>query len=215
MPTKEHKKPTTKLTKAQLLEFIDMLYEEIDNKDEELLQKDEEIRQLQNTYEELIDEKNREILHLKGKIMSKDITLTSYKDKIGQPILSLGDDMEEMYPGEVRDMVLELIQKQLPSYQINSRGRMLLQYVVDSNPEIGERKKIKQELKQILQSADIVKNDTVRCLNELGIAVDVIGSGHRNLYFKKDPKHYSTISSTPSDVRSNQNSLQRLYQALF
>lgn len=203
--------PTTKLTKAQLVEFIELLYQEMDDQSAtyEVFEKE---------YEKMLEQKNQELLRLKGKIMSQDITLASYKEKVGIPIISGGEE-QDIYHGEQRDFIIDMMKRQLPNYDKNTRGYKILESLIKANPEVGTRRHMMDRSYEIFKSYANFK-DMPRIqqeLNEIGMTVEkcINGDSHYKIRFKNDDRCFVVISSTPSDNRTGRNCASNIYKTLF
>lgn len=202
--------PTTKLTKAQLVEFIDLLYQEMDDREATY-------EAFEKEYEQMLEQKNQELLRLKGKVISQDITLASYKEKVGIPIISCGEE-QDIYHGEQRDFVLELLKAQLPNYSKNTRAYQILNSIIKANPEIGVRRQMMDKAYDILRNYTSFKEmpRMQQDFNDIGmIAERCDGGSHYRIRFKDDDRYYVVVSCTPSDNRTGKNCASNISKTLF
>lgn len=162
---------------------------------------------LQET-EEQYDKVKSENLKLRGKIQSQEIYINSYKDRHGsKPIIVYGDE-DDVYSGEVKDLILRLVADKLASCDdVGSRQYVLLSDILEHNPKDGTRDEIRSFLfdffKKYRSFADLDKSE----LAEYGLEVRN-GGKHAYMYFKNNPNITTPISLTPSDGAHMQNLAQ-------
>ena len=207
---KKRNLPTEKLTKAQLIEFIQLLYQEMDERESTYMAFEKE-------YEKMLEQKNQEVLRLKGKVMSQDITLASYKEKVGIPIISAGEE-QDIYYGEQKDFIINLLKNQLPNYSKNTRGYHILESIIKANPEVGIRRQMMDRAYDILKNYTSFKEmpKMQQDFNSINMVIERCdGGSHFRIRFKDDDRYFVVVSCTPSDNRTGKNCASNISKTLF
>lgn len=155
-----------------------------------------EVQTLKDEVMELRIEKQK----LQGKVMSRDISITSIQDR---KLIIYGKE-KDLYPGEQRDIILEYLKEAMKSADIYTRKYAVLKSVIEANPENGTRSKMKEKLKEIFKDftgCSRISAQKARELKELGFELEF--KDHRaSLFLKKDNRYRVSVACTPSDNRS-------------
>lgn len=167
--------------KSELIEYIKLLESELDNANN------------------LIDKKNKELLNTKAKIISQDITLASYKDKVGIPLIVEGDE-RDIYDGEQKDFILDLIKDKMDISDKFSRSYKICESILNVNHKNGLREKIKSSISKLFKNFEGMSSDKISELNKLGISVSDC-SKHYKLYYTNDDRYSVHVSHTTSNAR--------------
>lgn len=200
------------MTKKELVEYVELLEEENKNLSEKLQQEAQIYQSLEKSYEEILDEKNREILSLKGKIISQDITLNSYKDKNGHPLIVKGEE-KELYPGEQKDLILYLIE-QYQGHDQMTRRYHICNSLLKANAKVGTRDIMQDNIKSALKDFTFMDKETTRLLEEANIKI-ISGRTHHKLTLNGDPRYRVSLSKTPSDIRTGPNAITECNRHFF
>lgn len=165
-----------------------------------------------------LDEIKSNNRQLRSKILSQNVMLNSCKDKTtSTPVLIQGIE-RDIYPGEQTDIILEILSDRIKNLDSFTRQYCVLKSILDANPEVGERTKIKQKLKNIFRSFTGYKNLTNAQnadLNELGFTYVPCNSGHSKLMFKNDDRFVVTMAGTPSDQSRSLNQVNDISRILL
>lgn len=165
-----------------------------------------------------LEETRANNMQLRSKIISQNVIFNSYKDKSNSiPVIIQGVE-QDIYPGEQKDIILEILSDKIKNLDSFTRQYCILRSILDANPEVGERTKIKQKLKNIFRSFTGYKNLTNSQnadLNELGFTYVPCNSGHSKLMFKNDDRFIVTMASTPSDHSRSLNQLNDISRILL
>lgn len=197
-----------------LMKENDILQEYVDkNKASE-----EEIHLYEQMLQESEEQYNKiksENLKLRGKIQSQEIYINSYKDRHGsKPILVYGDE-DDVYSGEIKDLVLRLVTDKMASCDdVSSRQYVLLSDILEHNPKDGTRDELRAFLFDFFKSYRGYTNIDTSELAEYGFEVKN-GGKHAYIYFKNNPTITSPISLTPSDGAHMQNLSQSIVAKLL
>ena len=181
---------------------------------EELLSTSDEVYQKEHIeFQQRIDELEEEnaslradLQNLNGKIISKDIMINSYKDRYGKAVIKEGVE-KDLYTGEQTDMIRELIEKQLPVLEKNSRRYCVFMSILEANPENGERKRKMKNVMQLFKGFSGFGK-----MNE-GMKKEFANNGfdfvetstHTKMYLRGEDRFFATLANTGSGIRSLNN----------
>lgn len=213
MKKQNRKQKTTKQEKVELMEYVELLEEKNKTLVEQLSHETMQYQQLEQMYEELLEEKNKEILNLKGKIISQDITLNSYKDKNGHPLIVKGEE-DDIYPGEQRDFILSLIETAQQSDEQYARRNHICQSLLKANKKNGTREYMQDKIYLALKDFKFMDERTIRLLEESNIRL-ISGRTHHKMTLNGDPRYRVSISKTPSDCRTGLNAISEINRHFF
>ena len=204
------------MDRDQLISYIKELQDSLQKEKVGRSQDEADFSALVREYEKEIDQKNREILKLKGKVISLDIGLTSYKDKIGVPIITEGEE-KDLYYGEQRDLILSILSQSINGLSKYSRRYHILTSILTSNCPKGERYKKLEGIKSVFSNYNGLSTTLISKLRNLGIIVRDDFKGHPILLLDTDTdgRYPVSISSTPSDGRSGSNIVSEFIRLLF
>lgn len=202
------------MSKEELLEYIDILETDLDREREKRRIEAEEYSALEDEYENIVQELNKELLNAKGKIISQEITLASYKDKVGVPIIVEGEE-KDLYKGEQKDFILNLVENAIHNYSKFTRSYRICEDILYSNKKIGEKEKILEVIQNVLKNYNGMTKDTISKLNSIGISVIDDAKGHYKLLFGQDDRYVVSISHSPSDSRCGLNAITDINKVMF
>lgn len=202
------------MSKEELLEYIDILETDLDKEREKRRIEAEEYSALEDEYENIVQELNKELLNAKGKIISQEITLASYKDKVGVPIIVEGEE-KDLYKGEQKDFILNLVENAIHNYSKFTRSYRICEDILNSNKKIGEKEKILEVIQNVLKNYNGMTKDTISKLNSVGISVIDDAKGHYKLLFGQDDRYVVSISHSPSDSRCGLNAITDINKVMF
>lgn len=200
-----------------LLKENDILYENINKveADNNQLRSDykyaEDMVELYTAENELLktelSELKQQMQQMRGKLISRDITINSYKDRERKPVIFEGTE-PDLYQGEQKDMILELIENRMSSLEPYMRQYAVFKSILDANPEVGTRKTIRRKLYEILsgnfKGYHYLSREQKEELEELGFTFKITNT-HARIIFHEDKRYSSTMAITASDVRAGQN----------
>ena len=163
----------------------------------------------------------RELASVKGALTAKTNALQAMSAGASNTSsVSFFTPERELYAGELSDVVLKVLKKELSTMQDNkikrSRKYHVLSSIVINNQLTGEDERITEELKVLLTGTGGSNLDgtTIKRLEEMGFTVDLKGV-HPKLIFKDDQRYVHFVASTSGDIRGGKNSLSEITRLLF
>jgi hypothetical protein len=145
--------------------------------------------------------------------MTVDETVGEKKD-LSQALLSTVGDVEEKFPGELREIVITALLESKSNAEQSGRERraVLLTKLLEGNALSGELERRRDRLRQILKNAGYFTDlHVIRELEALGFKF-VSGKKHWKLEYGNVR---FPVSKTPSDYRSNRNALSLIENKCF
>ena len=123
-------------------------------------------------------------------------------------------EIPEMCRNEIRDFVLELVQRELRNIPegTQSRRKELCEALLAVNRESGERAKLREETR-ILVKEWKAQTEQIARLERLGLSVTK-GKKHYKMRWQ-DSGYFKTLSASPSDVRTGANGLAEMLATFF
>lgn len=189
---------------------LSQIYEDI------LSEKDAEVLELKTKLEEL----ERENLSLQSKYSSIQSNFDYYKDlnpdKLGVHLMVTD---HPLYDGEIDDVLLKLISKEYQAMSgdnnmKNCRKAVILKNILENNRASGKDEEIKLALKSIL-SKGVINNTVIKELERIGFCVTLDTNNHYKFVFHGDDRFKAFTSSTQSDHRGYDNMISDFMNTLF
>lgn len=149
-----------------------------------------------------------EITMLQQKIDSLERENRQLKARCNQkPLLMMGTE-QELYPGEIKDLILETLSEAIKNNPSRSRRNDVIQDIIDHNDyqAIGKMKmrKLKDDLRKSWNGG--MDRNLKRSLKEFGFNIRINGRNkHVVGTYYDDSRYQVTFPSTPSDWRSGLN----------
>ena len=181
----------------------DKAQNEIDNVYEAL---DDELKTLQRQVEELTrtnEIQAYEIQGLRAKLAQTDDI----------PIITQGEE-QEMYPGEIKDIVLSIISDALSQVNPNSRRECIIKDLLETNNYEHLSDNRKREIKKLFKGYTSMSTGIRQGLGELGFTITEDGK-HYKVRYNDDTRFLATISKTASDHRTGENSASIICQKML
>lgn len=158
-----------------------------------------ELKENENT----IKEKERTIEDLNNRIVALQVENQGLRAKYERitevPLLYYGIE-NELYDGEIRDQVLEVLNSYLGNIKKKTRKEHILQDILEYNEPTGTLSAKREEIKHILKGYTKVDESLKRNLKQFGFVITKDG-GHYKLTYKGDPRYMFTMASSGSDSR--------------
>ena len=151
-----------------------------------------------------LEKKEHEIEELNNRIMALQAENQGLRAKYDQnseavPILYYGIE-EELYEGEIKDQVIELLERQLKHVKKGTRKHHILDDILEYNEPTGILKQRQEDIKQILKGYKKVDKKLKKDLTDFGFVISKEG-GHYKLEFQKDSRYLFTMAASGSDGR--------------
>ena len=189
-------------SKQRILELKESGSDKVDDYisafDVELKSKDEEIQRLES-----------EINRLRYNNVSSDAN--SPRKSRG---LSLESNESDLYQGERLSIIVDALRQAIDSTEKHSRRNNVLEDLITSNVQEGEKESILGTLKRILQSYRSMNPSTKKELERIGFEILEDGK-HYKLIFRGDQRYPFILAKTGSDHRGGMNSFSEIKKRLF
>lgn len=172
--------------KQSVEEEIYQVYEEFD----------EDIKSLQKKLEEL--SKANEALQMENFGLRAKMNASD-----AMPIIYQGDE-EDFYPGEIKDMVLGVLDDALNNTEKGTRLHDVLEDILENNTYRHLSDERKQRVKNLFKGYKTLTGTMKQELLSLGFQITDDGK-HYKIIYQGDPRYMVTIGKTPSDNRAGSN----------
>lgn len=121
---------------------------------------------------------------------------------------------QDLYPGEVADIVVRALMDARTHSGEGSRKRMVLDDLLGANSLSGHADQIEQGIKSTLSTTDRVTATEIAALEEIGFNIED-GGKHYKATFAGDPRLTFTLFKTASDHRSGKNLASDMIRTLL
>lgn len=132
---------------------------------------------------------------------------------VGEPALIKGNE-KDLYLGEIKNILIDAIKKQLDSAKNHSRRKDVLKDIIDHNPTSELKSKFFDELKKELKD---YKSLTPKLREIFAITnIEVISDGnHNKAQFVGESRYKVTFAKTASDSHAGRNNITIIRDNLF
>ena len=120
-----------------------------------------------------------------------------------EPILYLGDEFE-FYPGEIKELILSVLEDTIPNLFQGSRRYDVVNDIVQNNNYLRVPKERANEIKRLLGTYTSLPARLKQDLEAFGFTITGDGKHYKLVYFGDD-RYVITLAKTPSDVRAGKN----------
>ena len=119
------------------------------------------------------------------------------------PLIFQGEE-EDFYPGEIRDMILAILEESSANIEEGTRRKDILNDVLEANPcqHLGEERK--KKIKDLFKGYKHLTGTMRQELMNLGFTITEEGK-HYKIKYRDDGRYTSAVAKTPSDNRSGIN----------
>ena len=182
----------------------DQLYQELDatfSKQIDMLEKDNESKTAEI---EKLQKKIADLMKANDDLQKKVDELASMHSEKDNFILLKTADEPEKFDGETKMFVLSAVEKEAKLCKQNSRRKDVLTSVLDSNHEVLESLKDKQDAVASITKGYKYAEELKDPLKKLGFDYSFDGK-HPKIQYPDDDRYCVTIASTPSDVKAGKN----------
>lgn len=182
--------------------------------------KDQHIEELElhtMELEERIKDLNAELNNKESRIQSYQYML-GHKNDNGANGITLEISERELYEGEIKDVVLRVLEKEKGQLDgdLNlkaSRKFHVLSDIVSLNNQTGKAEEISNWLKEIIDASGNLNAQRKRELIEAGFKIET--GTHYKITYNEDGRYTFTLAKTPGDYRTNKNTLKDATATLF
>lgn len=176
---------------ASVEDFVAAFDDEIKAKDQRLADADEEIKRL-----------NADLRRASASAGSSSAGL-----------LKLGKE-HDLWPGEIRDLVVSVLSDSLRNLKDGSRKQHLVLDLLEANPEGTSAPSMEAEIKASLKAYRSMDAKTRSTLVGLGFSISEDGK-HYKATFRGDSRYMFTLPKTSSDHRAGKNVASDITSTLF
>ena len=168
---------------------------------EKKVKAENEVSEVYENFSDELEEKERTIEELNNRVMALQAENQGLRAKYEQvseiPLIYYGEE-DELYEGEIKDHILETLQKQMQQVKKGTRKELILQDILESNELTGALEEKRTEIKRILKGYTKVGDSLKRDLKAYGFIITKDG-GHYKLTYKGDSRYLFTMASSGSD----------------
>lgn len=179
-------------------ELLKLRYESATEKKAEA---ENEVSEVYDNFAGELEEKERTIEELNNRIIALQAECKGLRAKYDQvtevPLLYYGME-EELFEGEIKDQILEMLNMQLKHVKKKTRKEHILQDVLECNEPTGALNAKREDIKRILKGYTKVGDSLKRDLKEFGFGITKDG-GHYKLTYKGDSRYLFTMATSGSD----------------
>lgn len=183
----------------------------------QLAQKSNELEESRQELKEFIDTfgKNEKMVYaLESKVQYYQSIIDNQRNLNGTKII-LSYTEKDFYPGEIRDVVLGLLDKVGQSAGESEKKRRsyhVLQDIKNCNDISEYRREMIQSVKEVIERGN-VNERTISDLQKMGF--EVKGNDHQKALFQGDGRYMVTLASTPSEHRGTANTAHDVIDLMF
>ena len=150
---------------------------------------EEDMRKLRNEISRLTRENEKLVYENMGLRLKLD-------SNTSVPVLFMGNE-DDFYQGEIKDLVLSAVKKELDATEPQTRRYDVLQDVMQANDYQGISKQRADEAKRLLSNYDGMTPKVKKGLEEIGYVFDE--SDHQKVKYYGDDRYTVIYASTPGD----------------
>ena len=133
----------------------------------------------------------------------------------GQRPLLYIQSMEEFYPDEIRQILLDVLDKGRKNMLEGSRRREIIDDILMNNEKTDLLKQMGEEIRSLVHTTERFSQEQANRFRQAGFEVEKTGSGHWKLTFHGDPHYTFTTSATPSDYKTAKAIEHTIIRTLF
>lgn len=160
-----------------------------------------EVSEVYENFSDELEEKERTIKELNNRVIALQAENQGLRAKYEQvteiPLIYYGVE-DELYEGEIKDQILEMLHNQMSQVKKKTRKEHILQDILECNEITGAVDKKRKDIKRILKGYTKV-GDSLKCdLKAYGFAIEKEGR-HYKLIYKGDSRYLFTMAASGSD----------------
>jgi hypothetical protein len=181
------------LDSEKLNEYIELADQELQSKDEEIARLEEQIARMQE------------------KFYSDDLAETGHRRS-----LVLHGNESDLYQGEIINIIMDMIERELKGMDENSRRRIVLEdlFEVNKTSQQSERDEIILEVKRLLKDYRSMTGKLKNDLEAVGFDIKEDGN-HYKMYFRGERRCPVVLPKSGSDHRGGMNNISALKRQIF
>ena len=174
----------------------------------------EESRQELQEYIETFGDNEKIVYDLEAKVQYYQDVIKRQKD-LNETGFFLKYTEDEFYPDEIKDVVLEILDKAgqgVGASEQKRRSYHILQDIKKCNKISKYRREIMQSIREVIERGN-VNEKTISDMQRIGF--EIKGNGHQKAYYHGDGRYMVTLASTPSEHRGGINTAHDTIDIMF
>lgn len=195
-------------------ELLRLRYESLAQKRNDI---ENENKELYEVFNEQLKEQATTISELSNRISALEQENSGLHNKLNGmdeiPLLFFGEE-DELYDGEIREILLDILSDNLKEQKVQSRRWHILNDIIENNKFQNTPKLKANEIKRILKGYSNMTTSMRQKLQEMGFQISGDGK-HYKLTYYDDSRYTVTMSKTGSDTRAGDNLSSQIIKNLF
>ena len=160
--------------------------------------------------EECINNLNREVQILRQENQGLRMKLASLQSI---PLINYGEE-SDFYEGEIREIIMDIMQGYLKNYKDNTRRAHIVQDLLENNEYQHYPEQRREQLKNILKGYKTLNGSLRRNIEDLGFVITEDGKHYKWTYYG-DHRYVETVAKTCSDGRAGLNIAASIEKLMF
>ncbi len=159
---------------------------------------DAENRSLRQQIEEL----NKQVYSLHSQLDA--LRLSKKETEADNCFYNMGKE-PNLYASERNDLLYSILSQAQSKFDVNSRGYLLIQSLLDANPHVGECAEIMSEVRNVFSGDGKLTSAKKSQLKSVGFIIKEDGPHYKVVFH--DERYMFSVSKTPSDHREGKNTI--------
>ncbi len=176
-----------------------------------------EADQIYDVYEDDIEKLKRRVEELTNTNEALKCENDGLRKKVNSieelPVILFGEE-DELYPGEIKDMVLSAVSDALEAVQQKSRRADVYMDILKTNDYKQLSEERHRKIKQVLTGYTGLNKTVRKELNDLGFEILENGKHYKLVYYG-DRRYCATLAKTPSENRGNKNAASDIINTIL
>ena len=190
-------------------ELLSLRYKSLEKKRQEVLDENEE---LYLVFDEQLSDQARTIEEQNKRIAALEQENQGLRNKIDGmdeiPLLYYGEE-DELYDGEIREIILDILANSLKGEKPKSRRNHIVSDILENNNFQNIQEKKRAEIKRIFKGYSGLTSSMKQSLRTLGFEVKS-DNKHYKLEYYGDSRYIAMTSKTGSDYRAGENLISEI-----
>lgn len=187
--------------------------QELQIKLEQKIQECEDARQELDEYIETFGKADEQVHILESKLQYYESVFANNYSSTAS--VSLQYTEKDFYPNEVKDVLLEVLQRKLKEIGEDEQKRRsyhVIKNVLDNNNITDYRGQLIERISNIIEKNKSIDKACTELTRE---GFKVKGNDHKKIYYQNDGRYMCTLACTPSDCLTTKNTLHDTIDILF
>ncbi len=174
-----------------------------------------EDQDMAQAYEEEIEGLQNKIIAAHNQLSANSLKISGLENKLkdDKPLLFYGQE-DDLYEGEIKDMILDLIEKEFKSIPIKTRRRDILESLLAQNEATGVGAEAISRIKTSFKGYREMNGSLKSLLESIGLLIDHSGD-HYKIRFADDDRYQVVLPRTSSDHKGGDNFIATITKTMF